>query len=70
MLELHGGRLEIESEPGAGTRVVAMLPPQRLIAPSRPRTGAAPDGGEGGAGEEARRAADDPARQRPRLVVG
>ncbi|HXE16249.1 MAG TPA: PAS-domain containing protein [Stellaceae bacterium] len=30
LTELHGGRLEIESEPGAGTTVTVWLPPSRL----------------------------------------
>jgi signal transduction histidine kinase len=35
MLELHGGRLEIESEPGGGTRVTVLLPPERLLVEAR-----------------------------------
>jgi signal transduction histidine kinase len=30
LIELHGGRLEISSQPGAGTSVVCTLPPSRL----------------------------------------
>jgi signal transduction histidine kinase len=33
-VELHGGTLRIESEPGRGTRVVVRFPPQRLRAAS------------------------------------
>ena len=32
--ELHGDRLEIASNPGAGTTVRVLLPPQRLLAES------------------------------------
>ena len=32
LLELHGGRLEIDSHPGEGTRACALLPPERLLA--------------------------------------
>jgi signal transduction histidine kinase len=35
LIEAHGGRLEIESSPGAGTRVTILLPPSAVrIAPS------------------------------------
>ncbi|MBO6667408.1 HAMP domain-containing sensor histidine kinase [Parvibaculum sp.] len=30
----HGGRFEIESEPGRGTMVVVTLPPERILAPA------------------------------------
>jgi signal transduction histidine kinase len=32
MAELHGGRLEIESSPGAGTAITVWLPPSRIAA--------------------------------------
>jgi signal transduction histidine kinase len=32
LVELHGGRLDIESEVGVGTTVTVALPPERLIA--------------------------------------
>lgn len=35
VLERHGGRLDIESTPGAGSRFTALLPPRR-VAPVRP----------------------------------
>jgi len=31
MLELHEGRLQIESQPGSGTTVTVMLPPERVM---------------------------------------
>ena len=31
MVELHGGRLAIESTPGVGTKVSVWLPPSRLL---------------------------------------
>jgi len=31
LVELHGGRFEIESEPGAGTRVTARFPRERVV---------------------------------------
>ncbi|MGP1255317.1 MAG: ATP-binding protein [Kiloniellales bacterium] len=31
LLELHGGRLEIDSHPGQGTLTCALLPPERLL---------------------------------------
>ena len=34
LTELHGGVLEIDSEPGRGTRMVVRLPPQRVVAGS------------------------------------
>jgi signal transduction histidine kinase len=34
MTELHGGRLEIASMPGAGTRVTVRLPPERILLPA------------------------------------
>ncbi|WP_119166459.1 ATP-binding protein [Algihabitans albus] len=35
LLELHGGRLTIDSRPGEGTVVSALLPPERLLLQSR-----------------------------------
>jgi len=37
LVELHGGRLEIESAPGAGTRVRVLLPAARLTLAQRPQ---------------------------------
>jgi signal transduction histidine kinase len=37
MVELHGGRLELESTPGAGTRATIWLPPERMLFPAGPR---------------------------------
>jgi signal transduction histidine kinase len=34
MIELHGGRLEIDSSPGAGTRVAIWLPTERVLFPA------------------------------------
>lgn len=31
LVELHGGRFEIESAPGAGTKVIAVFPPERVV---------------------------------------
>jgi signal transduction histidine kinase len=35
MIELHGGTLEIDSEPGVGTTVTMSLPPERVLKPRR-----------------------------------
>lgn len=35
MIEMHGGRLELESTPDAGTRVSIVLPASRMAAPDR-----------------------------------
>jgi signal transduction histidine kinase len=37
MIELHGGRLELDSAPGAGTRATIWLPPERMLFPAGPR---------------------------------
>jgi len=37
MIELHGGRLEIDSAPGAGTRVTLWLPVERVLVPAGAR---------------------------------
>ncbi len=34
MVELHGGRLELNSAPGVGTRVTVRLPPERILLPT------------------------------------
>ena len=34
LVELHGGRLDVRSAPGAGTTIVVSLPASRLIAAS------------------------------------
>lgn len=47
LLELHGGRLAIDSEPNEGTVVSALLPPERLLV-----HGAAAVGSDGGPGEK------------------
>ncbi len=36
MIELHGGRLELESAPGVGTRATVWLPPERIAFPLDP----------------------------------
>jgi signal transduction histidine kinase len=41
-IEAHGGRLEIESTVGHGTRITLHLPPERAIAAPRPRVAAQP----------------------------
>ncbi|MGH7087888.1 MAG: ATP-binding protein, partial [Stellaceae bacterium] len=33
MIELHGGRLELESMPGVGTKVTVWFPPERILFP-------------------------------------
>ena len=38
LVELHGGRLAIDSELGAGTTVIAVFPASRVIAPAATRT--------------------------------
>ncbi len=43
MIELHGGRLEIDSAPGAGTRVTLWLPVERMLVPAGARLLAAND---------------------------
>jgi signal transduction histidine kinase len=40
IMELHGGRLELQSELGVGTVVTAAFPAERLVARDRPRTAA------------------------------
>ena len=35
MIELHGGRLEITSTPGVGTKATVWLPPERILFPDR-----------------------------------
>ncbi|HIP79915.1 MAG TPA: ATP-binding protein [Kiloniellaceae bacterium] len=30
-VKLHGGRLDLESEPGVGTRAIVRLPPERVL---------------------------------------
>jgi hypothetical protein len=45
MIELHGGRLEIESEPGVGTKATLVFPLSRIVRPGPqgdPGAGAAP----------------------------
>jgi len=44
MIELHGGRLDIDSAPGAGTRVTLWLPAERMLFPAGPRCLAAVEG--------------------------
>ena len=41
-IEAHGGRLEIYSTVGRGTRVTLHIPPQRAIVAPRPRLAAQP----------------------------
>jgi hypothetical protein len=36
MIELHGGRLEIESEPGIGTTATLVFPLSRIVRPALP----------------------------------
>jgi signal transduction histidine kinase len=38
MAEMHGGKLEIESEPGTGTTVTLRLPQSRHVAETAART--------------------------------
>jgi signal transduction histidine kinase len=40
MIELHGGRLEIDSVPGAGTKATVWLPAARMVFPVRARRAA------------------------------
>jgi len=35
LIELHGGRFEIESTPGVGTRVTLWFPPERVVEPEQ-----------------------------------
>ena len=42
LVELHGGRLELQSRPGEGTTVSVELPPERLIRDASPRATDAP----------------------------
>ena len=44
MVELHGGRLEIDSAPGVGTKATVWLPPERIVFLSEPPRRAAGDG--------------------------
>jgi signal transduction histidine kinase len=41
MIEMHGGRLELDSAPGVGTRATAWLPIERVIFPTEQRASAA-----------------------------
>ena len=41
MIELHGGRLEITSTPGVGTKATAWLPASRILFPAAFRSAAA-----------------------------
>jgi PAS domain S-box-containing protein len=37
LIELHGGRLDLDSKPGAGTTATIRLPPERAVGPERGR---------------------------------
>ncbi len=37
MIELHGGRLDLESSPGVGTRAALVFPPSRIVQPAEER---------------------------------
>ncbi|HZT51123.1 MAG TPA: ATP-binding protein, partial [Stellaceae bacterium] len=44
MTELHGGRLEIESTPGVGTKATVWLPPERIVLIAEPALSAVGEG--------------------------
>ncbi|HEX6956486.1 MAG TPA: HAMP domain-containing sensor histidine kinase [Ferrovibrio sp.] len=44
LIRLHGGRLDIQSAPGSGTRVSVYLPPYRVVSPHQPPNSAIASG--------------------------
>jgi len=42
LIRLHGGTLDLESQPGMGTTVTIRLPPERVGPPPQPKSSAPP----------------------------
>jgi signal transduction histidine kinase len=66
MIELHGGRLELTSEFGVGTRVALIFPPSRIVAVDASNSGpAGAEEGNGRGGSVERMAGGSNPRQEP-----